>query len=165
MHAHTHIRVHTHTSHSLILCTKLMFGNFNITHGQGTAVLRNGVKYKLKVQTEQGLQVEEFLHVLIVDSESQQVHYLALPHTTSHYLTLPRTTSHYLTLPHTTSQYLTLPHTTSHYLTLPHTTSHYLTLPHTTSHYLTLPHTTPTPPHRSCRFKGRTGTRACAEYC
>ena len=40
---------------------------------QGTKVLRNGVRYKLKVVTQDGKEAEDFIHVVVVDSDSNEV--------------------------------------------------------------------------------------------
>ena len=36
-------------------------------------MLRNGVRYKLKILTQDGIEAEDYLHVIVVDSESNEV--------------------------------------------------------------------------------------------
>ena len=36
-------------------------------------MLRNGVRYKLNVVTQDGTEAEDFIHVIVVDSDSNEV--------------------------------------------------------------------------------------------
>ncbi|KAL5261990.1 hypothetical protein ACHWQZ_G007633 [Mnemiopsis leidyi] len=44
-----------------------------IENNKGTKVLRNGVRYKLNVVTQDGKEVEDFIHVIVVDSDSNEI--------------------------------------------------------------------------------------------
>lgn len=45
----------------------------HLYHPQGTKILRNGVRYKLNVVTQDGTEAEDFIHVIVVDSDSNEV--------------------------------------------------------------------------------------------
>ncbi|XP_063691813.1 transcription factor COE1-like [Bolinopsis microptera] len=44
-----------------------------IENNKDTKVLRNGVRYKLKILTQDGTEAEDYIHVIVVDSESNEI--------------------------------------------------------------------------------------------